>query len=120
VTDPLADFRRDYTPPFLAYLVREDEAGLRAAYELGRQAMSRGVGLMGLVTTHNEVLLDVIGDERTAASAYDSVRAACTFLVEALASFEMTQRGFMDGALRRRASEPDRDSTEAPSPTASA
>jgi hypothetical protein len=98
VTDDLVHFRRDYTPPFLSYLVREDEAGLRSAYELGRAAMSRGVGLMGLVTVHNEVFLDVLSAERTVASATQVARAACAFLVEALASFEMTQRGFMDGA----------------------
>ncbi len=98
MTDELAQFRRNYRPPFLAYLVREDEAGLRAAYELGRQALSREVGLMGLVTVHNEVFLDVVSTERSIDSAVGTARAACAFLVEALASFEMTQRGFMDGA----------------------
>jgi hypothetical protein len=98
VTDTLAEFRRNYRPPFLAYLVREDEAGRQAAYELGREAMSRGVGLIGLVTVHNEVFLDVVATERTAESASTTARAAGVFLVEALASFEMTQRGFMDGA----------------------
>jgi hypothetical protein len=98
VTDELAQFRRNYRPPFLAYLVREDEAGLRAAYELGRQALNREVGLMGLVTVHNEVFLDVVSTERSTDSALRTARAACTFLVEALASFEMTQRGFMDRA----------------------
>jgi hypothetical protein len=97
VADTLAEFRRNYRPPFLAYLVREDEAGRQAAYELGREAMSRGVGLIGLVTVHNEVFLDVVSTERTAESASTTARAAGAFLVEALASFEMTQRGFMDG-----------------------
>jgi hypothetical protein len=98
VTDAVAEFRRNYRPPFLAYLVREDEAGRQAAYELGREAMSRGVGLIGLVTVHNEVFLDVVSTERTAESASTTARAAGAFLVEALASFEMTQRGFLDGA----------------------
>jgi hypothetical protein len=98
VTDELEQFRRNYRPPFLSYLVREDEAGRQAAYELGRQAMGRGVGLMGLVTVHNEVFLDVVSTERSADAALTTARAACAFLVEALASFEMTQRGFMDGA----------------------
>jgi hypothetical protein len=96
----LPAFRRDYTPAFLAYLVREDEAGRRAAYELGRLAMGGGVGLLGLVTVHNEVFLDVIEKERTAESAVQLARAASTFLIEALAPFEMTQRGFMDGEAR--------------------
>ncbi len=98
MAEELTSFRRDYTPPFLAYLVREDEAGLRAAYELGRAAMSRGVGLMGLVTVHNEALLEVLPSERTVESATAVARAASAFLLEAIAPFEMTQRGFMDGA----------------------
>lgn len=100
MTDDLTDFRRDYTPPFLAYLTRRDESGLQAAYELGRQAMSGRVGLLSLVTVHNEVFLDVLRTERSSESAYDLARAACAFLVEALAPFEMTQRGFMDGEAR--------------------
>ncbi len=91
-------FRRNYTPPFLAYLAREDEAGLRDAYELGREAMSRGVGILGLVDVHNAAFLEVVSTVRTASAAYDVARAASAFLVEALSSFEMTQRGFMDAA----------------------
>ena len=93
-------FRRNYTPPFLAYLAREDEAGLREAYELGREAMSRGVGILGLVDVHNRVFLDVLSTARTVEEAQDLAQAASAFLVEALSSFEMTQRGFMDGELR--------------------
>jgi hypothetical protein len=100
--DDLADFRRDYTPAFLSYLAREDEAGRRAAYELGRRAMSRRVGLLGLVTVHNQVFLDVLRQERTAESSVQLAQAASTFLVEALAPFEMTQRGFMEGEARVR------------------
>jgi hypothetical protein len=100
VSEKLADFRRNYTPPFLSYLAHGDEAGLQAAYELGRQAMSQGLGILGLVTVHNEAFLEVIRTEKTSESAYELARAACTFLIEALASFEMTQRGFMDGSVR--------------------
>jgi hypothetical protein len=93
--DELVRFRRDYTPRFLAYLGRQDELGLRAAYELGRQAMRQDVGLLGLVRTHNEVLLDVLQTARSPEDAEATVRAASTFLLEALGCFEMTQRGFM-------------------------
>ncbi len=100
VSDALEVFRRNYTPPFLAYLSREDEAGLRDAYELGRQAMSGGVGILGLVDVHNSVVLELVATARTVPAAYDVARAAATFLVEALSSFEMTQRGFMYGQDR--------------------
>ena len=99
MTEELSDFRRNYTPPFLSYLAHRDEAGLRAAYELGRQAMSQRLGILGLVTVHNDAFLEVIRAEKTSQSSYELARAACTFLVEALASFEMTQRGFMEGTV---------------------
>jgi hypothetical protein len=98
--DELEAFRRDYTPPFLAYLSRRDEAGLRDAYELGRRAMSGRVGIIGLVDVHNQVFLDVLDTARSVESAVGTARAAAAFLVEALSSFEMTQRGFMDGKAR--------------------
>jgi hypothetical protein len=93
--DQLARFRRDYTPRLLSYLARQDEKGLRSAYELGRQAMRQAVGLLGLVRTHNEVLLEVLHTARSTEDAEEIARVASTFLLEALGSFEMTQRGFM-------------------------
>ena len=93
--DQLARFRRDYTPRFLSYLTRQDEIGLRSGYELGRQALRQEVGLLGLVRTHNDVLLDVLHTARSPEDAEEIARAASTFLLEALGSFEMTQRGYM-------------------------
>jgi hypothetical protein len=98
--DPLVVLGRDYAPPFLSYLANHDEAGLRAAYELGRQAMGRGIGLLDLVRVHNEALSDVLPTARTVAEAAELAEAASTFLVEALASFEMAQRGFMEIGVR--------------------
>jgi hypothetical protein len=93
--DPLEDLRRDYLPRFLAYLTRADEKGLAAAYELGRQSMHRGVGLLDVVRVHNEVYLDNVAEVRSVEEAQRLAGAASAFLFEALASFEMTQRAFM-------------------------
>jgi hypothetical protein len=100
VGDPVVDLRRDYTPHFLAYLTRQDEKGLAAAYELGRRSMRRGVGLLDVVRVHNEVYLETVGAVRTVEEAQRLAGAASTFLVEALASFEMTQRAFMASSGR--------------------
>ncbi len=97
MSDPVADLRRDYTPRFLAYLTHQDEKGLTAAYELGRRSMRRGVGLLELVRVHNEVYLENVAIVRSVGEAQQLARSASAFLVEALASFEMTQRGFMAG-----------------------
>jgi len=97
--EQLGRLSQDLTPPFLAYLANRDEAGLRAAYELGRRAMEQGVSLLDFVRTYNDVALKVLATARTADSAHDIAHAASVFLVEALASYEMAQRGFMDIGL---------------------
>jgi hypothetical protein len=96
--DALRRLRPDYAAAFLGYLNRRDETGLRAAYELGRRAMSDPVGLLNLVHVHHEVLVDVLRTVRTPDELQDIGDAAAAFLVEALASFQMTQRGYLEKA----------------------
>jgi len=98
---PLDDLRRDYTPPFLSYLTNRDEPGLRAAYELGRDALRRGVSLLDFVRVHNVVVADVLPTARSVPAACDLAQAASVFLLEALGCFEMAQRGFMEIGLRK-------------------
>ena len=107
MNDPVVDLRRDYTPRFLSYLTHLDESGLNSAYELGRQSIDRNIGLLDLVRVHNEVYLEVVSTARSLEEAQGLARAASAFLFEALASFEMTQRGFMAGdGLTRPPAEP--------------
>ncbi len=102
--------RRDYAPTFLGYLSERSESGLRAAYELGRRAMREQLSMLELARIHHSVLLDVLKSHRNADELEDIARAASEFLVEALATFEMTQRGFME--LRAAAPTPLQDRSE--------
>jgi Phosphoserine phosphatase RsbU, N-terminal domain len=99
VTDPVDRLRRDYAPVFLKYLTRQDEAGLEAAYELGREAMRRSIGLLEVVRVHNEAYLDVVATVRDVDEAQRVAQSASTFLLELIAAFEMAQRAFMEGRL---------------------
>jgi hypothetical protein len=92
VDDRLERLRRDYRPAFLAYLVRRDEGGLRAAYELGRAAMADGVRLLDVVQVHHGVFLQVITEIRHVDELPALVEPAAAFLLEALAPFELTRR----------------------------
>jgi hypothetical protein len=103
VTDALSRLRQDYPPAFLVYLGRRDEKGLRAAYELGRRAMTNGISLLDLVQIHHAVLLETLGVVTSAEELQDIGDAAAAFLVEVLASFEMTQRGFIEKAAESKA-----------------
>jgi Phosphoserine phosphatase RsbU, N-terminal domain len=89
-------FRRDYAPAFLQYLSERGEPGRRAAYELGRRAIRERLGLLDLARIHHGVLLDVLKTHRTPQELEQIAEAASEFLVEALAVFEMTQRGFAE------------------------
>jgi hypothetical protein len=110
VTDHVDRLRRDYTPVFLKYLTRQDEAGLESAYELGREAMRRSIGLLEVVRVHNEAYLDVVATVRDVDEAKRLARSASTFLLELIAAFEMAQRAFMEVGLRR--TPPDGDPAE--------
>ena len=101
VSAELVRLRRDYTPVFLKFLTTRDETGLRAAYELGREAARRSLGLVDLLRVHNETYLEVVGTVTTVEEAREVAAAASTVLMELVAAFDMTQRGFMDLTLHR-------------------
>ena len=96
--DRVRRLHQDYAAAFLGYLARRDESGLRAAYELGRNAVSDPVGLLNLVHVHHAVLVDVLRTTRTAEEVQDIGDAAAAFLIDALTSFQMTQRGYLEKA----------------------
>ncbi len=87
----LQHLQRDYRAAFLRYLPRRDEAPLRAGYEIGRAAVVDGLSILDLVQIHHEVLLEVLRD--TSSDDLGAVAAgASEFLVEALATYDMTHR----------------------------
>jgi hypothetical protein len=94
--DAYERFRRDYAPAFLQYLSERGERGRRAAYELGRRAISEQLSILDLARIHHLVLLDVLKTHRSPRELEHIARAASEFLVEALAVFEMTHRGFTE------------------------
>jgi hypothetical protein len=106
--DAVERFRRDYAPAFLQYLSEGGEPGRRRAYELGRRAIGEHLSILDLARIHHTVLLEVLRTHRTPHELEHIAGAASEFLVEALAVFEMTQRGFSELlATDRRGDPPD-------------
>ncbi len=112
LTDDVDRLRRDYVPVFLKYLAQQDEAGLQAAYDLGREAMRRSIGLLEVVRIHSEACLEVMSTVRQVDEAQAVARASAEFLLELVAAFELVQRGFMELGLQRRP--PGGDAAEPP------
>jgi hypothetical protein len=94
--DAYERFRRDYAPVFLQYLSERGERGRQAAYELGRRAIGEQLSVLDLARIHHGMLLDVLKTHRSSQELERIAEAASEFLVEALAVFEMTHRGFTE------------------------
>jgi hypothetical protein len=89
----LERLHRNYRTAFLRYLPSRDEAALAAGYQIGRSAVSDGLTILDLVHVHHDILRDVLRTSRL--DDLDDVTAtAADFLVEVLATFEMTSRGY--------------------------
>ena len=97
MTTPLDRLGQNYTPAFLAFRRHRDEQNRHKAYELGRDALADGISLLDLIRTHHTVVGQVLADSAPAELA-DIVDAAASFLVEALAPYEMARRGFLERA----------------------
>jgi S-adenosylmethionine:diacylglycerol 3-amino-3-carboxypropyl transferase len=83
--------RRDYRAAFLRHLARREESALHAGYQLGRAALAADVSLLEMVRVHHDVLVEVL--RGTPADEVPAVaEAASDFLLEVLASYEMSQR----------------------------
>jgi signal transduction histidine kinase len=94
--------RREYVEALEAFSAGAGEEALTRAYELGRQALADGVGILELVGLHHEALAGML-ESGSAAEAVASIRAAEAFLIESLSAFEMSQRavGEANMILRR-------------------
>lgn len=95
MNDPLDRLRQDWTPALLAYLSRREESGLRSAYELGRGAIAGGLGVLDVLQVHQGVVGDVVPTLTQVEEVGTLLAAADSFLLEALAPFEMTQRSYL-------------------------
>jgi len=91
----LEDLTRDYRVAFLQYLPRHAEAALNRGYELGRTAVTEGLSILELARIHHEVFIEAMRE--TPAEDLPAVAtAASEFFLEVLATFDMTQRAFLD------------------------
>jgi hypothetical protein len=90
----LERLRRNYRAAFLRYLPNRDEAALDTGYQIGRSAVVDGLTILDLVHVHHDVLREVL---RTGSPEEldDLTATAADFLVEVLATYEMTRRGYL-------------------------
>ena len=90
----LERLRRNYRAAFLRYLPNRDEAALDAGYQIGRSAVADGLTILDLAQVHHDVLRELL--RTSSQEELDGVTASAgDFLVEVLATYEMTRRGYL-------------------------
>lgn len=101
VRDAPSDLGASYRQALQEYLLEGGEAPLLQAYELGRQALDSGIGLLGLVNIHEAAVAALLPKANGKAARY--LHDAHHFLLESMAPFEMMQIGHREAnaALRR-------------------
>ncbi|TAK99670.1 MAG: hypothetical protein EPO07_10645 [Verrucomicrobia bacterium] len=86
---------RRYAATLRRYLNRQHEALLEKAYELGRQAIAGGLGVLDVARIHERALMSCWSSARREKKPF-AFRAAENFFLEALSPFEATHRGFRE------------------------
>src|SRR3954469_13379946 len=89
------DFEAEYHSALEAYLASDDEAALSRAYELGRQALVKGLGLLDMVSLHRHAV-DAVVAVLPSPDRMRVAKIALDFFREAMSPFDMTIRGYRD------------------------
>jgi light-regulated signal transduction histidine kinase (bacteriophytochrome) len=87
-----------YSAQLAAHLSASNESVLLDAHELGRRAVTDGVGVIDLVNVHHHALRSVVA--ATAAGTGEHLDMAAEFLSEILSPFEMMLRGYREANSR--------------------
>ena len=91
-----------YKKALRSYLVEEHEAALQQAYEIGRRAVSRRMGVLDMAKLHHAVLRDLLRGSSDEACNARVLGAAETFYLELVSPFEVIHRGFGEANVRLR------------------
>jgi signal transduction histidine kinase len=99
---PLQALLRQYTHALEDYLAGEGETALQEAYELGRRALTEGLGVLEMASLHAEALGVVLRHTTTSADCLLKVNGGAKFFAESLSPFEMTHRGYREANIALR------------------
>jgi signal transduction histidine kinase len=91
-------FGRSYQDALHSYLRDLGEEHLHRAYEIGRDALVGGLGILEVAAWHHQALRRVLAIEQFADRSH-ACEAAGRFLAESLSPFEMSHRGTREAAL---------------------
>lgn len=90
----LGELTEQYLAALKDYCTEGGEAALLRAYQLGRQALAGGLGVLEMATLHQEALVTALIEMLALDESTCIAQRASEFFAESLAPFELTRRGF--------------------------
>ena len=94
-----------YSAALKSYLENLNEEDLHKAYQLGRDALAQGRGLLEMTILHHEALAVSLMNFPASANRIRVIRAAGRFFLECMTPFEMSLRGFRESNAALKMSE---------------
>jgi signal transduction histidine kinase len=96
MTERILKLAEQYTEALDLYLAGAGEDALQRAYELGREAIQSGLGVLDIAAVYQQALLKVLLRALTQEESTRAAQTAADFFIESLSPFEMAQRGYQD------------------------
>lgn len=92
----LYTFKQHYESALMDYLASVRESVLKEAYELGRQAIADGFGVLDIAAVHYEILPSIVINAHSSEENTLILKQTGDFFIECLSPFEITHRGFQE------------------------
>jgi PAS domain S-box-containing protein len=89
-------FKEIYKSSLHECLMGAGEIALQHGYELGRQAVCDGVGVIDIISVHREIMLSLISKATSINECIYIEKVSQDLFTECLAPFELTHRGFIE------------------------
>ena len=96
MSDRRRELAADYAVALQHYLAEPEEPALARAHELGRQALTEGLGVLDMATLHSCALAATLQQAPADAERAQVLEALEKFFLETLSPFEMAHRGFWE------------------------
>jgi signal transduction histidine kinase len=96
MSDRLRTLAQDYAVALQEYVSEQDESTLARAYELGRKALTDGLGVLDVATVHSRALSALLLQPPSGHEHARLLESLEKFLFEALSPFEMAFLGFRE------------------------
>ena len=91
----MSAFWERYASLLESHLTVPNEAALLSAHELGRQALTDGLGVLDLAMLHHKAL-SIVAAAGSSPDKATELDQAAEFFVESLSPFEMSLRGYRE------------------------